>query len=420
MAQAEALISSIITEFKKYGWQFDLMQPALQLATDHPNAIVDFTLAVMRELPEGGTFLDATLSFLPMQDWPRLVQVVVNTLLEQPNNEAAIAVLLYASLQSPSTVHPHLKEIFQIAGDSGSYWYEPYAFREAKDVDVAFLFEHLMSADEAIVRRVCIDLLETRLPTASAAVQEYASEHLDYLPETGFEPADQGVRQLYSPNPLHFVFPADYFNFEPTYAHQINWRQMHPTWKISQDAAFTHRFGGVGSITCAVCGKQTQHMVTLDPVPQNVRITMVKRLQLEVCLACLGMERDQLHYQHDAQGKPQNINGQEVYVEPEFPAHPFEETQIALVEHGARWHWQEWGAANDRENLHRFGGHPSWVQDAEYPSCSLCEQTSTFLMQLDGDMPTIDSREWLWGSGGLCYIFWCDSCRVSSFLWQCT
>lgn len=44
----------------------------------------------------------------------------------------------------------------------------------------------------------------------------------------------------------------------------------------------------------------------------------------------------------------------------------------------------------------------------------------TFLLQLDSDLPTEDGGEWLWGSGGIGYLFWCDSCKVSGLLWQCT
>jgi hypothetical protein len=43
-----------------------------------------------------------------------------------------------------------------------------------------------------------------------------------------------------------------------------------------------------------------------------------------------------------------------------------------------------------------------------------------YLLQLDSDLPTADGGEWLWGSGGIAYGFWCDPCGVSSFLWQCT
>ena len=94
--------------------------------------------------------------------------------------------------------------------------------------------------------------------------------------------------------------------------------------------------------------------------------------------------------------------------------------QVHLVETPARWRWQSWGASNGRENLHRVGGFPSWIQSAEHPACPGCEARMHFLMQMDSDLPTADGRGWLWGSGGMGYVFWCDGCKISGLFWQCT
>ena len=91
---------------------------------------------------------------------------------------------------------------------------------------------------------------------------------------------------------------------------------------------------------------------------------------------------------------------------------------------GSREEKQDWGLSNGRQNLHRIGGHPCWIQSAEYLECPLCENTMSFLFQLDSDLltkaPGSESREFLWGSGGICYAQWCDHCKVSEYLWQCT
>ncbi|RJG26900.1 hypothetical protein DQX05_02445 [Paenibacillus thiaminolyticus] len=42
------------------------------------------------------------------------------------------------------------------------------------------------------------------------------------------------------------------------------------------------------------------------------------------------------------------------------------------------------------------------------------------LHQLDSELPLADGQEWMWGSGGIGYLFWCDRCKVSGHLWQCT
>ena len=42
-----------------------------------------------------------------------------------------------------------------------------------------------------------------------------------------------------------------------------------------------------------------------------------------------------------------------------------------------------------------------------------------FLAQLDS-LDFAGHREWLWGSGGIAYVLWCDPCRISAVFWQCT
>jgi hypothetical protein len=44
----------------------------------------------------------------------------------------------------------------------------------------------------------------------------------------------------------------------------------------------------------------------------------------------------------------------------------------------------------------------------------------TFLLQLDSGLPTADGQRWLWGSGGLLYVFWCGRCKLDAQAWQCT
>lgn len=144
----------------------------------------------------------------------------------------------------------------------------------------------------------------------------------------------------------------------------------------------------------------------------------VQTIPLEVCLSCLGWEESVLHYSHAADGRPVSLDGGAVT--PEFPGETFRETTALLVPTPSRWRWQDWGMSNGRENLNRLGGHPTWVQSAEYPDCAGCGQPMYFLLQLDSHLPTSDGGEWLWGSGGICYAFSCRSCRHTAFLWQCT
>lgn len=38
-----------------------------------------------------------------------------------------------------------------------------------------------------------------------------------------------------------------------------------------------------------------------------------------------------------------------------------------------------------RDNVSQIGGHPTWVQDSEYPICNSCGRTMLFFMQIDGN-----------------------------------
>src|SRR5439155_9280484 len=105
---------------------------------------------------------------------------------------------------------------------------------------------------------------------------------------------------------------------------------------------------------------------------------------------------------------------------PGFEWGPLKPAQVCLGRAGPRWAWQSWGSGAGA-NLHRVGGPPSWVQSAGYPDCRECGSKMAFLLQLDSNLPLAEEdRDWLWGSGGMGYGFWCDGCRVSAWLWQCT
>jgi hypothetical protein len=106
--------------------------------------------------------------------------------------------------------------------------------------------------------------------------------------------------------------------------------------------------------------------------------------------------------------------------QPQFPAEPLLEGTVGLVATPARWRLQDWGAANSRENLHRLGGEPTWIQNSDYPRCPSCGSTMAALLQLDSGLPTEDGGQLLWGSGGIAYVSWCDNCAISGVQWQCT
>ena len=382
--------------------------------------------------PKGGTFLHAALSYLPEGDWGGLVRFSLDVLEERGDNEAACSVIAYASLQALPTLHPHLDRILKLTPNAGTY-YEPYPWRESGKGHLGSLIGVIEEpgADPESRLKAWKAMLQTRHPEVLA----HALAHTDPVPDTvpglsiaetiqahlhlvGYHRDGRGLRRLCPDALFHVAFPAPYFEGQsrPPW---LAW--VHPTWASEPTAELPPmRFGGHAGGECRLCGGRLHRLVAFEPVPDGLGVTGLGRLELATCLSCLGWERQPLFYGHEQDGRPENLGYDGPKVNPQFPAGPLREAEVRLVETPRRWRWQDWGLSNSRENLNRVGGEPCWVQDAEYPDCPSCGETMGHLMQLDSDLPSADGGEWLWGSGGIGYVSWCDRCKVSGILWQCT
>jgi hypothetical protein len=165
---------------------------------------------------------------------------------------------------------------------------------------------------------------------------------------------------------------------------------------------------------------ELHRLLALTDVPRGLRVTTRSRLELATCLSCLGWSGPWLFYAHGDDGVPQPTETQRTRSVPEFPSGPLAEADIGLVPTPSRWLYQDWALSNGRENLNRLGGEPTWIQDADYPSCPGCGHPMDGLMQLDSDLATDDEGEFLWGSGGIGYVVWCDRCAISGVTAQWT
>lgn len=431
MDDTPLLIRDFVADFQKSKWAARPFERALDISKARPEALVPFINALVTELPEGGTFLDVLFSFLALEDFPQVVDHALAEFARNGQNEAAESVISYSSLQCLPAVHPRLPSIFTLGVNERSY-YTNWPFREAGEESLDFLRPIIEDAGRgASIRiRAWEAVLETRHP----ALLEYARTIYSTLPlahepsvyfrEVGYDLASARTQALYPETVYHLQFPADYIDNSTRPA----WLQttFHPTWKMDTSASVPLLFGGelretaLGGASCPSCGGVLHHLITLEPVPDGLGITGLSALTLAVCLSCLGWEHEGLFYRHDAAGQPEWIGIGGGTQTPQFPAASLMPTKVHLVRTPARWRWQDWALSNSRENLHRVGGNPCWIQSADYPVCPQCDMRMHFLMQLDSDLPTTDGREWLWGSGGIGYTFWCDACKVSGHLWQCT
>jgi hypothetical protein len=74
-----------------------------------------------------------------------------------------------------------------------------------------------------------------------------------------------------------------------------------------------------------------------------------------------------------------------------------------------------WHAAVDSLPVQysQIGGHPTWIQDAEYPTCGGCRRTMVCVGQIDsGDVDA--NRE------GIFYAFLCSECAMTASSYQQT
>jgi hypothetical protein len=383
-----------------------------------PGEIRDLAEMWMDRPPKGSTvYFDAALSYLPESEWDALARLAVRRLEGDPSNEIAAAVVSYGALQCPEALAPELERLFEVDSYFTTY-YSTYAWRAAGDGAVPFLADALRSSDPARRERALGALFEIRSPRALATVVD-AAPGLGFddtyvrscLQLVGFEARGAAFLRLYETEPLHIMFPQNYLARMP--AHVM--RSEHPTWLVHEPVGTPARFGGSGDGVCPVCGDSDHHLITLDPIPQSAAVTGLDRLHLATCLSCLGWSVPALWYRHAPDGRPTAVEVSEPR-KPEFPHEALHETAVQLCNLGRRWRWQDWALSNSRENLHRIGGHPTWIQNADYPECPKCGQTARFLLQLDSEL----DGGWLWGSGGVLYVFWCDRCKMSGQLWQCT
>ncbi len=424
-------IAQLIADFKNLRWDSHPFERALQIALESPEHVCIFINAVVDEIPEGGTFHDVAMSFLPMGEWPLVVEHALATLENQPHHEAAAAVIDYAGLQCVASLHPHLTKIFQLA-IRADWRNARNPWRDSGLSNFDFLASIVGGPDATAARRAWCRLLETRHPKAlDFAVdnvdridlnwrrREYGLPETltlnDYLAEVGYHQLGAQRTCLFLEQPWHIVLPADYYPTHPVLATQLG----QATWTTNGPSLGTVSIGGSGTANCGRCGGRRHMLIQFGSAAASLGISNVKELAIETCLSCLGWEEPIMFYRHNADGAASCLSPANS-TPPQFPVGPLEPSTAVLVNHGPRWRWQEWGLSNSRENLNRVGGHPSWVQGAEYPVCPECHTKMRFLLQLDSNFRTTKNGQWLWGSGGLAYIFWCDSCRVSGLFWQCT
>jgi hypothetical protein len=416
----------VVEHYKKDKWKSNPFDGMLEIKNKYPAQLVPFLELCIAEIPEGGAFVDAAFSFLSKEEFRKIIEISFENSDQNGWSDITVSVIDYASLQFPELLQPHLGQLIKTRDSS---YYDRWVWRNAGDSEIEMLCDLINTGNLGAVHDAWDCLANIRNEKAikkASDTFEVACERKEigfkiFAQECGFELEGDKVRELFFRDVHHIVFNSEYVSEQDShYEKSVNYsalsKKNHPTWLAGKTESIVSSFGGQIKAKCGCCGKYLHKLVV---IPENF-IENKTPITLVTCLSCLGWEEQTLFYKHDELGMPNAINIRKELCTPEFPSTPLRETEVFIVRTPIRWSFQDWGLSNSRENLNRIGGYPTWVQGAEYPSCPCCKRTMKFATQLDSGLLTEEGDEWLWGSGGICYLFWCNDCRVSSSLWQCT
>jgi hypothetical protein len=217
-------------------------------------------------------------------------------------------------------------------------------------------------------------------------------------------------RRLHSGLPWHLAFPPNllrqWATRNPLRAHESSWPAASQTDAQALTSGYLDR-------ACPHCQQQLHRLLRLASVPPGIGINSCERVEFVWCAWC-GPYADVSYVRHDSNGTPVDVVMTFVIdpPDPEPEDWSIPATEVELIRLDQRWWQQDWALSNDRENLHRIGGEPTWIQAAHYPSCPHCGDR----MISAGQISIAD----LWDGEGICYLMWCDQCATSGVIYQQT
>jgi hypothetical protein len=352
---------------------------------------------------------DILSGVIPPSELSSHLDVIFDNLYELRNDEFVQDVIFQTSLKAPARLHSYLSKIF-FHRINMSTVERSLPWRDFKG-DVEYLVRAVKSKDTNEEKRewALENLMETRVPENMQFALEHSKKPEELLGRVGYKLIDGNFVKLYSSEGFHIAFPKDYLSSD----HHQWFENMQPATGWHQ-----YSFGGKLDCLCDQCKNPLSKMIDLNPVPKELGIRAT-RLNLVTCLSC-GVQSILFH-KHDEFGHIIRTS-LPIPLDEKIDEHPhLKEAKINLSPLEPRFRVQDWWTGNDNENLFRVGGFPTWIQDPAWERCPDCNDQMRFILQLNSGLPTNDKDILIfWGSGGLCYVYWCDDCRVSCFSFQCT
>lgn len=167
---------------------------------------------------------------------------------------------------------------------------------------------------------------------------------------------------------------------------------------------------------CPWCGNALTTLISLDvkhPALNDVS-WHAQQLQIRTCVICSSY--GVVYMEMDAAGEPlwsshnvMPMGMDEIDLDDygKLAADVGQQFRIANASRHA-FHASEWAM---EPSLSQVGGHPGWIQDAEYPTCPRCSTRMKAVAQLD------------WGEvekygEGMYYMFICEPCQMTAVSYQ--
>lgn len=394
------------------------------LINEAPEVLPDVLGAGVARLTRSSAAVDALIglvdaSVLQAEAGHALTVLVAGA---DPRDSQAASLIAYLSLQDAQLLSGYLDLLWDLQVNQGTY-YESWPWRGGTDPRLRERLLTLMrSADAGTARRAQACLLQTRDPgllrrVASAPVPGPSFSALD-LRSVGWDHDGDQLIRLAPVATYHLRFPDGFLRpFQWVGAEKPI---PHPTWQLPSEPRLLAAFGGLAHGQCPGCRGPLHRLLHLPRVPADLGVSKCQSLDLAACLRCLGWAISTMFFQHGRDGRIIGAIGKpdvERIFDPQPDPLPAAELRLAVTP--PRWQQQDWALSNSRENLSRVGGEPTWIQEPGYRACPGCKRRMHFLAQLDS-LDFAGGSAWLWGSGGVAYMLWCDPCRISGVLWQCT
>lgn len=371
----------------------------------------------------------------PMAHWQEVVLELLDRFAQKPDKEPAESgiengktLLRTVVRQFPQFFADYMDKLFlagidfhghrrtymwQNFGHAYAVFLQAYVGRHEHDYDAQCraLSKALLTSDQSL-KRWAIHYInhELKVPRKKIMGLNLTEELLNkHLHEQGLEWKGTGLRRLYPEYAHHVIFPEGFLDTDTS----------HETYQPHSLRPDEHLFGGyMKARNAAGVTTRIQHLISLDPIPDFLKITGMHRLVL-ACDMDLVLKGKEVFHRHMPNGAIIVAEDARKYAPANgsyhAPVHPFfKGAKVRLSDHGPAWYFSDY---SPETNMFRVGGPPAFVQEVHYPECTYCGDTMQFLLQLGHGIPLANGRTHEWGEKGLAHVYWCDDCNVSCVSW---